>query len=439
MKGNPDRSLRAFFRSHRWILLLMALLLAERLAALSLLGVRYNIGSDDLSYVKSGLRFAQTGMITMHNEYPSAQIMPGMPCLIGLMSLLLGEGDALWLGLKLAWIAMGTLTAWFVYRSVRLFAPGWCGVGAALPLLSPEFVWTDNLILTETPFTLCFTALLYYTLRLGKERDRRSFLGCLIFYLLGLMFKANIGLYPLFAMVYLLARGYGFRRLLRQGLILGCALVCVLAPWTIRNALRFHDFIPLTYGSGNPMLLGTYQGVGYPADEELDYETHVEAVVRREYADYFGTDGEPLPQYAKYVSLARDGVKARYRLSVWAERDWKSLALSYGILKPLMLINGTFYWQRVFNVPGTVIQNLRELGTVLWLGALGLCLLARRHRGEALFLSAVYLGNILIYAMTYAFGRYNLSLLPARFLVLGLGLSALWDLLQKRRRLPACH
>ena len=42
-----------------------------------------------------------------------------------------------------------------------------------------------------------------------------------------------------------------------------------------------------------------------------------------------------------------------------------------------------------------------------------------------LFLAVLYLGNVLIYAMTFAYGRYNLSLMPARLILLGIGLGTL--------------
>jgi len=57
---------------------------------------------------------------------------------------------------------------------------------------------------------------------------------------------------------------YGIKKLLKQGLIIACVLLCFIVPWSIRNYIHYDAFIPLTYGAGNPMLLGTYQGVGLP-------------------------------------------------------------------------------------------------------------------------------------------------------------------------------
>lgn len=119
-KTSPN--VKAFLREHWGAFIIMALLLAIRLIALHSLGFNYSLGSDDMSYVKSGIYFAETGTITMHDTYPSAQIMPGMTVLIGILARIAGQGPALWITLKLLWIFMGTLTAWFIYRSVLILS-----------------------------------------------------------------------------------------------------------------------------------------------------------------------------------------------------------------------------------------------------------------------------------------------------------------------------
>src|SRR5699024_4204699 len=223
----------------------------------------YNINSDDLSYVKSGIVFANTGRITMHGVL-SAQIMPGMPVLIGFFSLFWGEGEALWIVLKIVWALMGAITAFYIYKSVLIFAPKIFAVISVLPLFLINYVWMDNLILTETPFMLFLSMLIYATLMMGKKQENKYFWLCVVTYMLTLMFKANIAIYPLFAMAYLLAVKYGFVRLIKQGLILGLVILCFVVPWSIRNYIHYDAFIPLAWGSGNPLLLGTYQGIAYP-------------------------------------------------------------------------------------------------------------------------------------------------------------------------------
>ena len=97
----PQRKSHRFASALRWcldhaIFIVLLLLFLERLLALWTLGVQYTLASDDLSYIKSGIRFAQTGMVTMHGTTPSAQSMPGMTWFIGLFAWVLGDGTALW-------------------------------------------------------------------------------------------------------------------------------------------------------------------------------------------------------------------------------------------------------------------------------------------------------------------------------------------------------
>ena len=421
----------SFAREHRAALTVLLLLLVLRLMTLYSLGFTYSLESDDLSYIESGIQFARTGTISMHDAYPSAQIMPGMTVLIGLFVLLFGEGKLLWIALKVLWICMGLGTAWLIYRSVCLFVPKWCGVIGMLPLFRADFIWMDNLILTETPFMLVLTAMVYYTLRMGKQPGFRYFWPCANSYMAGLMLKANIALYPLFALVYLLVVKYDRKLLAKQCVVLAGVVLCFVIPWSIRNYVQFHAFVPLTYGAGNPTLLGTYQGEGFPSDDKLDYETNVEKVAEEKYADYYNDAGKVLPQYQRYVSLQKDAIQARYRQQVWRNTDYKKMLYSYGVIKPQMMIESVFYWDTVFDQPIETLQQIQRVDLYLCVASLAAALVLKRHRKPLLFVTAVYLGNIYIYSMTYAFSRYNASLMSMRFILLGIGAGLLVLLLKR--------
>ena len=151
---NPQasrRRLAELCREHRGILIVMGLLLAERILAFIFLGLEYSMKNDDWDYVISGIVFGNTGTVTMHGQV-SAQIMPGMPWFLGAISFVFGEGRLMLLVIRSCWILMGVFTALYIYRSVILFGPKWCGILATLPLFAPNYVWLDNLILTETPY-----------------------------------------------------------------------------------------------------------------------------------------------------------------------------------------------------------------------------------------------------------------------------------------------
>ncbi len=430
-KTKVKKDFLSFMKENKAALIVLFLLLVLRLMTLYSLGFTYSLESDDAAYIESGIQFARTGTITMHDDYPSAQIMPGMTVLIGIFVLLFGEGKLLWISLKVLWILMGLGTAWLIYKSVCLFVPKWCGIIGMLPLFRADFIWMDNLILTETPFMFALTAMVYYTLRMGKQPGFRYFWPCAIAYVAGLMLKANIALYPLFALIYLLVVKYDRKLLAKQCVVLAGIVLCFVIPWSIRNYIHFHAFVPLTYGAGNPTLLGTYQGEQYPSDDELDYETNVEQVAKEKYADYYDENGEVLPQYQRYVSLQKDAIKAKYRQQAWWDTDYKKMLYSYGVIKPQMMIESVFYWDTVFTQPLEALQQIQRIDLYLCIASLIAAFVLKRHRKPLLFVTAAYLGNIYIYSMTYAFSRYNASLMSMRFILIGIGAGLLVSLLKR--------
>lgn len=270
--------LKVILKEHYPAFLVLLFIFIFSAIAMKKLGAQYTLYSDDFSYVLAGIEFAHSGTITMNNSI-SALVMPGMPFFIGLFSLAFGKGIELWIALKITWIIMGAMTAWFVYKSVRIFAPRWCAVASMCLLMTPDFIWGNNLILTETPFMLMLSIMIYETFMMVKDRKWKHFIWGTAAFFCALMLKANIGLYPLFALVYLIIKKYPVKKLLLQSLILLMVLCAFMVPWSIRNYKLYDAFIPLTFGSGNPELLGTYQGYGYP-DDNLDYETYVNEPMR---------------------------------------------------------------------------------------------------------------------------------------------------------------
>ena len=401
----------------------------QRIILLIQLGPEYNLNSDDIGYINSGIHFWQTGEIIMHGVR-SAQIMPGMPVLIGLFSAIFGTGFYLYLSLKITWMFMGLAAILFVYKTACIHLPKWAANIAVFFFVTPDFAWMDQTVLTETPFQLCFVLMIYSTVQMAKTHRKKYFWICLIFYFFGLMLKANIGIYPLFAAVYLLLMKYNWKLLIKQGLILGAVVLCFVIPWSIRNYCVFHDFIPLTYGAGNPVLLGTYQGWGYPSDAELDYQKNVDEIMKEKYAWYYKNGKDQEPHIKKYLSLQKDVVKAQYRLREWWEKNPESFLSSFFVVKPKSMVYSTFYWKEVFDFPAESILVYRHIDFTLCIISVFLSLIIRKMRRFVLFLGGTYAVNILLYSMTFSFSRYAQTLLFLRYIMAAVAVFLLWRLLK---------
>ena len=308
------------------IVIVMIISLVLHILAIKQLGFNYTLNSDDASYVKSGIVFLQTGEITMHGVI-SAQIMPGMTFLIAFMALIFGTGTKLMISLKVLWMIMGISTICVVYKTIKLYTNKYISALSCLFFLAIDYVWMDNLILTETPFILLFALLIYHTLKLSQNTNRKDYILIIIYYIMAVFIRPNIGIFPIFLFIFLLLKKYDFKLLMKQCLIAGAILLLCLIPWAYRNYKVFGKFIPLTYGIGNPLLLGTYQGVGYPLDEELDYVKNVDEKIPDKMKYYLENTNEK-EYMTKYYLLEYDGMKAKYRMHEWWNKDKVSMLKS---------------------------------------------------------------------------------------------------------------
>jgi len=414
------------------IVIIMIISLVLHILAIKQLGFNYTLNSDDASYVKSGIVFLQTGEITMHGVI-SAQIMPGMTFLIAFMALIFGTGTKLMISLKVLWMIMGISTICVVYKTIKLYTNKYISALSCLFFLAIDYVWMDNLILTETPFILLFALLIYHTLKLSQNTNRKDYILIIIYYIIAVFIRPNIGIFPIFLFIFLLLKKYDFKLLMKQCLIAGAILLLCLIPWAYRNYKVFGKLIPLTYGTGNPLLLGTYQGVGYPLDEELDYVKNVDEKIPDKMKYYLENTNEK-EYMTKYYLLEYDGMKAKYRMHEWWNKDKISMLKSYLYYKPKELFYNYFYWDTILDIKPIVLSTIRKF-EILFFGLSSLLILLNKKRiKEWLFLILTYGSQIALYSYTFAFSRYAISMFFIRYIVIGIGIGILYDIVKNRRK-----
>ena len=444
------------------IFFIIFLLFLERIATMFTLGLDYESSGDTYTYIQSGLTFIHSGVIANRNDYPSALIMPGMPVLIGLLSLVFGEGDFfLHIGLRLVWYVMGSVTAFFVYKAVCLKASKWYGIFAALAFFLPSRAWSSNVIMTETPYSLFFCSAIYFALAAG-EFDRKKYrIGFAVSVFLAFMFRANILItVPITLFYWLLIKKMPMRSFLHGAALVCAALLLFIIPWTVRNYLQFHAFIPVSYGTGHPSYLGTYQGEGYPEDEileygwfneleeailarsddELDYATNAVDVIRTEYADYFNADGSIKdPVTEQFLTQELYGQIARYRLSVWAKTDFGSLLKSFLIIKPRWALNWVWYWDQIWGVSSDLVHRFAQLNLLVCMASVLLCFVLKKDRDIMIFLCLNYLFNLYINALAFVSDRYSYNTFALRYIIPAIGLAVLVEQLRSRKKKNNIH
>jgi 4-amino-4-deoxy-L-arabinose transferase-like glycosyltransferase len=155
----------------------------------------------------------------------------------------------------------------------RLF--GWrVAYAGALTLAAfPGQIYFATLVSTETLFGLIFMLVLYLVLAWTLERE------AVWWQVLGLGLVAGYGalvraegvlLVPLILGIWLVAVR-PWRRLLRYAPVLLLGVILALTPWTVRNAVEFHRFIPLRADAGGAFAAGLNPDFGDPEPHHVAF------------------------------------------------------------------------------------------------------------------------------------------------------------------------
>lgn len=376
-----------------WLILFIGF--AVRIAALMTYGLTLTLNSDDEAYIRSAKNLLETGKITYHlgETIPTVHIMPGQTLLLSAVFLIFGSGDLGIYAVKILWVLLGTVCIYFVYLIGKYIGNIYIGLLTAffLAIFIPQ-VLTDNLLLTETPFFLSLLGMVYFSIRLANEHRMSPFFLLMMFYFLGIIFKANIALFPLVLLVYLIMKKYPIKLAVKQFFIAAILLLIVLGPWWIRNYIHYEEFIPLTGGAGNPLLLGTYQGWGYLYGD--DYQTALDKVDAQNPANNF-----------ERMKLQEE--VANERIKTWWNENRETFWESYIVLKTKIQWNEQFYGIEIFNFSTTFINKVQMILVYAALASLIVIPFLRDKWKEYIFFLGLIVYNTALNDVFYAYNRYN--------------------------------
>jgi hypothetical protein len=182
---------------------------------------------------------------------------PGYPLVLAGIFKVFGDSDT---AIEFVHMLCDSVAAVFVFLIAGELMSGRVAVVAGiLAALSPQFAYYSVLLLPDSLAVLPILVAVYFLIRAIKHPQLLSFALAGIFIGLSCWLRANAlllapilaGLVPL-----LLARGRRLRYSLRYSLALVFGAAILIAPITIKNAIVFHRFIPLSLGAGQKLLEG---------------------------------------------------------------------------------------------------------------------------------------------------------------------------------------
>src|SRR5918992_6122255 len=399
------------------LLAVLALGLALRLQAA--LTPPEDVGNDAAAYMMIAEALYEDGRYGAPSQSSPNDWSPGAPLLYGAVYYLTGGVHVKAALLLVALLGTGTIL--LTYLLGRRFAGPAAGlVGALLAATYPAFIDNTGRLLAEPVALFCLPAAMLAFLWASDGGSLWRWLapGAL----LGLTTLTRPEYLPFVALFGLLAlvrvdwrhpdgRRAGLPGGVAAGALLVAAFCCVLAPWTIRNAVVLDRFVPVTTGGGKALFVATYlPGDGrqqlvkrelieqYRGQRNLPYE-----VVRdTEMAPLLNRVAKKYPDLSRDAALARIGREnfVKYATEQPFDYAWMVIRKIQNMWdrgsSPTMSPKFWFAYHRVL-----VFWALAALIGLAW-----------RRRWEALPIGLLILGITVVGGLLLAVPRRALPLMP---------------------------
>jgi 4-amino-4-deoxy-L-arabinose transferase-like glycosyltransferase len=376
--------------------LLFLLALAVRVAATAVVGFSTLGFGDARAYLFAARTLAQTGRYLERTEPPFFR-PPGYPAFLVVSTL--GRPDRVALA-KVANSIVGSLSvlllAWLSARIFRRRAVAIAtGVVAAL---HPAFWLMATEIQSESLFLFFFLAA-GLLLLIGADRpsSNAALLAGVALGLAALTRSTALALAP-FLLAPLADRRYPLRAggHLAASAILG--FVLALAPWTIRNAIVFHELLPVSDAGGVSLYWGNSQWAAryYKIRTRAEYErwSHdIDADLRARLAEMERAGPlSPARRSALFARAAIDDARSDPKRALWlfGQKAWQWL-------RPYP---SPWYWPLPIVVAVGVLYSALDL-----LGAVGLATSPRR--GVALFCVLLLAATMAAHVVLQVVWRYR--------------------------------
>src|SRR5437588_1426344 len=219
---------------------------------------------------------------------------PGYPFILALVYKIFGESDV---AVQIVQIVCDSLAAALVLLIAAELLPfGVAATTGALVALAPQFCWNSVLLLPDTLAVLPVLLAVYAIARAGRGRALSKTFAAGALVGVSCWLRANALLLAPFLLLLvplLFVRG----RRTRAALALVGGAVLAVAPLTIRNAVVFGHFVPVSLGAGQTLVEGladydTERKFGLPDTDIELIKQEAATYGRPEYADsLFTPDG----------------------------------------------------------------------------------------------------------------------------------------------------
>ena len=333
---------------------------------------------------------------------PTAYRPPGYP-------LLLAAVYEVWprpLAAKLLNALMLAGIGWLLGEIVSVVTPQGKVFAPLLILLYPVFVYTATTLYPQVFGTLLFAGCVFCLVRFPDSVLSAAVCG-LIFGVLILAVPSFLLILPVLAVFLLVSKRHDPWRASQSAAALVFCAAIVVNPWTIRNAITFKTFIPVSTNSGVTFLLGNCENAGVNTGPNVDisrYEVEtkgmdeVQTDIHHKRAAMAWITGHPVDAAKLYLLKVANYFNFRNKLSSDSDSSFATDAVMFLSYYALLgaAIARCFLWRRYPFSPIERLCYFLYFGNAL-LSAIFFTRIRFRLPFDALLMVcvAIFLGHVL--------------------------------------------
>lgn len=354
---------------------------------------------------------------------------PGYPFVLAAVYGVFGESDAATQIFQAACDALAAALVFLIAAELLSFGVG--VIAGALVAVAPQFCWNSLMLLPDTLAVLPLLAAMWLLVRAREGRGVLKTLGAGALVGVSCWLRANALLLAPFMVVvavpFLFAKG----RRVRPALALVAGALLAVAPVTIRNAVVYGHFIPVSLGGGQTLIEGIADydpehRFGLPDTDLGLTRMEAEESGRPEYATaLFTPDGIERDRQRTRRALAVIGTNPLWFAGVMLRRAGSMLRLERTPLAGAAPVSEGF--TRAPRLAVRAVQKLFITAVFLPLYLAGLLLLIRARRTRELAaLLTVLLYFLCVQSALHTEYRYVLAVHYFLFIVAATPLHYAW-------------
>lgn len=316
---------------------------------------------------------------------------PGYPILLSFVYRVAPDSDS---ATQLLQIILDSLSAIIIVLIAFELFPGPIGIIAGfMAALAPQFSWNSLLLLPDSiaALPILLAVLLITKTRRQTNHSNVSILAAGMLLGVSVWLRANsILLAPFLTLLFLFIRKPGAR--LRPALMVVCGALLIVGLLTIRNAVVYRKFIPVSLGAGQTLIEGIADynsdgSLGLPQTDMELIRREAEAFHRPDYANsLFTPDGIERDRARLAWGFAVIRAHPIWFASVMMRRAASMLRLERTPLRLAPTNSGS--WQTLFQWPLRAVQKIfiTAIFLPLFLTGAGILLYQRQFQNLAMLL-----------------------------------------------------